>query len=433
MRIAMVSEHASPLAAVGGVDAGGQNVHVLELSTALAAAGHEVTVWTRRADDRTPDTVPLLPGLTVRTVTAGPAAPVPKDRLVPYLPEFARALEAGWAALDAAGRRPDVVHAHFWMSGMTAVSAATALDLPVVQTFHALGSVKRRHQGADDTSPAGRVAAECAVASRVDRVIATCTDEMFELARLGAPRRRTTVVPCGVDTAAFAPEGPAFARSERTRLVVLGRLVRRKGVDEVIAALRRLPDVELLVAGGPDTLAALDRDPDAARLRAVAEACGVADRVRLLGGVARADVPALLRSADAVVCVPWYEPFGIVPLEAMACGRAVVASAVGGIQDTVVDQVTGLLVPPRRPDVLAGALRRLLAAPTQALAFGIAGRDRVLARYGWDRIADSTMAVYEEVLAERAAAAGAGEPADEHDDLQDSREDGGSAVLGVAR
>jgi D-inositol-3-phosphate glycosyltransferase len=432
MRIAMVSEHASPLAAVGGVDAGGQNVHVLELGTALAAAGHEVTVWTRRADDRTPDAVPLRPGLTVRTVTAGPAAPVPKDRLVPYLPAFARALEAGWSA-----QRPDVVHAHFWMSGMTAVSAAAPLDLPVVQTFHALGSVKRRHQGADDTSPPGRVAAERAVARRVDRVIATCTDEMFELARMGAPRRRTTVVPCGVDTASFAPEGPVLPRSERPRLVVLGRLVRRKGVDEVIAALRRLPEAELLVAGGPGSPEALDPDPDARRLRGVAEAAGVADRVRLLGAVARADVPALLRSADAVVCVPWYEPFGIVPLEAMACGRAVVASAVGGIQDTVVDQVTGLLVPPRRPDLLAAALRRLLGAPTQALSFGIAGRDRVLARYGWDRIADSTVAVYDEVLAERAGVAAVDHADDQRgdraDDYRELHEDGGATVLGVAR
>ena len=432
MRIAMVSEHASPLAAVGGVDAGGQNVHVLELGTALAAAGHEVTVWTRRADDRTPDAVPLRPGLTVRTVTAGPPAPVPKDRLVPYLPAFARALEAGWSA-----QRPDIVHAHFWMSGMTAVSAAAALDLPVVQTFHALGSVKRRHQGADDTSPPGRVAAERAVARRVDRVIATCTDELFELARMGAPRRRTTVVPCGVDTAAFAPEGPVLPRSERPRLVVLGRLVRRKGVDEVIAALRRLPEAELLVAGGPDAPEALDSDPDARRLRGVAEAAGVADRVRLLGAVARADVPALLRSADAVVCVPWYEPFGIVPLEAMACGRAVVASAVGGIQDTVVDQVTGLLVPPRRPDLLAAALRRLLGAPTQALSFGIAGRDRVLARYGWDRIADSTVAVYDEVLAERAGVTAVDHADDQlgdrADDYRDLHEDGGATVLGVAR
>ncbi len=220
------------------------------------------------------------------------------------------------------------------------------------------------------------------------------------------------MVPCGVDTAAFSPDGPVYPRAERPRIVVLGRLVRRKGVDEVIAALRRLPGVELLVAGGPDGSgehsAALHRDPDARRLRRAAAAAGVADRVRLLGAVARPDVPALLRSADAVVCVPWYEPFGIVPLEAMACGRPVVASAVGGIQDTVVDQVTGLLVPPRRPDAVAAALRTLLATPTRALAFGIAGRDRVLARYGWDRIADCTLAVYEEVLAERAAQARTG-------------------------
>ena len=433
MHIAMVSEHASPLAAVGGVDAGGQNVHVLELGTALAAAGHEVTVWTRRDDDRTPDTVTLHPGVTVRTVTAGPRAPVPKDQLVPCLPAFARTLGADWAA-----RRPDVVHAHFWMSGMAAVSAAAPLGLPVVQTFHALGSVKRRHQGADDTSPPGRVAAERAVAGRVDRVIATCTDEVFELARLGAPRRRATVVPCGVDTAAFSPDGPVHPRSDRPRIVALGRLVRRKGVDEVIAALRRLPDVELLVAGGPpgsgEHSAALDRDRDARRLRHAAAAAGVADRVRLLGAVARPDVPALLRSADAVVCVPWYEPFGIVPLEAMACGRPVVASAVGGIQDTVVDQVTGLLVPPRRPDVLAAALRALLAAPTQALAFGVAGRDRVLARYGWDRIAEATAAVYADVLAERAGAgSSAAEPADEQPAERDDFRGDGSTVLGVAR
>ena len=429
MRIAMVSEHASPLAAVGGVDAGGQTVHVLELSTALAAAGHEVTVWTRRTDESTPDVVSPTPGVTVRTVSAGPSAPVPKDRLVPHLPAFARELEAGWT-----GARPDVVHAHFWMSGMAAVSAAAERDLPIVQTFHALGSVKRRHQGADDTSPPGRIGAERAVAARVDRIVATCTDEVFELARLGAPRRRTTVVPCGVDTDAFAPEGPVRPRTDRPRLVVLGRLVRRKGVDEVITAMRRLPEAELLVAGGPAAAdgAAFEADPDVRRLQAVAARAGVADRVRMLGAVARGDVPALLRSADAVVCVPWYEPFGIVPLEAMACGRAVVASAVGGIQDTVVDQVTGLLVPPRRPDALAAALRRLLATPTRALAFGIAGRDRVLARYGWDRIAAATAAVYEEILAERAGVVGdvADEPPEGHDEQVDHADD---PILGVAR
>src|SRR4051794_9729388 len=289
----MGAEHAGPLGAVGGVDAGGKNVRARGRGGARAAAGTAVGVGPRRADEHPPDTVTVRPGMTVRTVTAGPRSPVPKDELVPYLPALADVLAADWRA-----HRPDVVHAHFWMSGMVAVSAAAPLDVPVVQTFHALGSVKRRHQGADDTSPPGRVAAERAVAARVDRVIATCTDEVFELARLGAPRRRATVVPCGVDTAAFSPEGPVAPRTETPRLVVLGRLVRRKGVDEVITALRRLPGVELLVAGGPADAAALDRDPDAQRLRRAAAEAGVADRVRLLGAVARSDVPALLRSAD---------------------------------------------------------------------------------------------------------------------------------------
>jgi glycosyltransferase involved in cell wall biosynthesis len=397
MRIDMVSEHASPLAALGGVDAGGQNVHVLELSSALGATGNEVTVWTRRDDPTMPDTVPVRPGVVVRHVDAGPAAPVPKDELVPYLPAFTDALRAAWAA-----QRPDIVHGHFWMSGMVALAAAEPLDVPVVQTFHALGSVKKRHQGADDTSPAGRIAVERVVARSVDRVLATCTDEVFELARMGAPRRRITVVPCGVDTAAFVPDGPVLPRNGRPRLVVLGRLVRRKGIDEVIHALRRVPEAELLVAGGPPA-DAMDDDPNARRLRARAAEAGVADRVRLVGPVARADVPALLRSADAVVCVPWYEPFGIVPLEAMACGRPVVATAVGGMIDTVVDGVTGMLVPPRRPDRLAAALRKLLNSPTRALAFGIAGRDRVLARYSWDRVAIATAAAYREVIDIRAA------------------------------
>jgi D-inositol-3-phosphate glycosyltransferase len=388
----MVSEHASPLAAVGGVDAGGQNVHVLELSSALADAGHEVTVWTRRDAPGLPDGVPVRPGVVVRHVTAGPAAFVPKDELVPHLPAFTQVLDDAWTADP-----PDVVHAHFWMSGMVALAAAAG-RFPVVQTFHALGSVKRRHQRAEDTSPEGRVGAELAVARQADRVLATCTDEVFELARMGAPRRRTVVVPCGVDTTEFSPDGPLAPRDDVPRLVSLGRLVRRKGVDEVIEALRRVPRAELVVAGGDG-----DRDPDTARLRECAHRAGVAERVRFVGPVARADVPALLRSADAVVCTPWYEPFGIVPLEAMACGRPVVATAVGGIQDTVVDGVTGLLVPPRRTDALSGALRDLLSSPTMGAAYGIAGRDRVLARYGWERIATATMLVYDDVVAARAA------------------------------
>lgn len=396
MRITMVSEHASPLTAPGSPDAGGQNVHVNELSRALAAAGHRVTVATRRDDPDVPEVVSLHPGVTVRHIDAGPPRPIPKDELVPHLPALAEGLERAWRA-----EPPDVVHAHFWMSGLAATAALGDADVPFVQTFHALGNVKRRHQRDADTSPAGRIPAERVLARRADRVLATCDDELFELIRMGAPRRRISVVPCGVDALAFSPDGPVADRGERPRLVSVGRLVRRKGVDEVVTALAQVPDAELVVAGGEGEEDG--PDPDLARLRELVARHGVADRVLFLGPVARTRIPALLRSADAVVCAPWYEPFGMVALEAMACGRAVVATAVGGMQDTVVDGVTGLHVPPRRPDVLGATLRGLVGDPTRQLAFGLAGRDRVLARYTWDRVAAATERVYDDVLGERSA------------------------------
>lgn len=396
MRIDMVSEHASPLAVPGGPDSGGQNVHVAELSRALGEAGHQVTVWTRRDSAELPAAVPFAPGVTVRHMDAGPPTPVPKDRLVPHVPRMADALERAWA-----DDPPDVVHAHFWMSGLAAVAAAGRLGIPVVQTFHALGVVKRRHQGEDDTSPSGRIAAEQAVAGRASAVIATCTDEAFELTRIGVARSRISVVPCGVDVETFSPHGPTFERTDGTpRLVSIGRLVRRKGVDEVVHALRRVPKAELLVAGGP-AVGELDDDTDVRRLREAAESAGVTDRVRFLGAVPRSQVPALLRSADAVVCVPWYEPFGMVPLEAMACGRAVVSAAVGGLTDTIVHDVTGVHVPPRQPERLAATLRELLARPAMVEAYGIAGRDRAVACYRWSRIAESTAAVYRRVVQEQ--------------------------------
>jgi D-inositol-3-phosphate glycosyltransferase len=389
VRIAMVSEHASPLAVLGGVDAGGQNVHVAALATALARRGAQVVVHTRRDDPDLPDRVRFARGVTVAHVGAGPQERLPKDELLPHMDQFADRLQESWLA-----RPPDVVHAHFWMSGRAALAAGHPLGLPVVQTFHALGVVKRRHQGAKDTSPPERVEVERAIVRQADAIVATCSDEVFELLRLGADLRRTTVVPCGVDLDRFTPHGPAAPRpSGRHRLVVVSRLVERKGIGNAISALARVPDAELVVAGGPEA-SQLGADPEARRLVALAGELGVADRVHLLGRVDQADLPALLRSADLAVCVPWYEPFGIVPLEAMACGVPVVASAVGGLVDTVVDGVTGVHVPARDPDRLAEAVAGLLADPTRRATLGRAGARRARRRYGWDRVARSTLEVY---------------------------------------
>ncbi|MGW9308038.1 glycosyltransferase [Saccharomonospora azurea] len=392
MKISMVSEHASPLAALGEVDAGGQNVHVAELSAGLTRAGHDVTVYTRRDSDDQPEDVTMPGGYRVVHVPAGPARHVPKDELLPHMGEFTRFLTAQWQA-----DRPDVVHAHFWMSGLASLMATRPLSVPVVQTFHALGVVKRRHQGAHDTSPTERIGLERLIGKHAARVAATCSDEVFELVRLGLSRSRMSIVPCGVDLDRFTPSGPVEPRTHRYRIVSVGRLVPRKGFDVAIAALRSLPETELIIAGGPQE-GRLAEDKEAARLLRFAAELGVADRVQLRGQVSRADVPALLRSADVVVCTPWYEPFGIVPLEAMACGVPVVASAVGGLTDTVVDGVTGLHVPPKRPEALASAVRRLLSDAALRDAYGIAGADRARCRYSWDRIATDTMRVYERVV-----------------------------------
>jgi glycosyltransferase involved in cell wall biosynthesis len=393
MRIAMVSEHASPLAAIGGVDAGGQNVHVAALSAALTRQGHEVTVFTRRDDPAAPAQVTVDDGYTVVNVPAGPPVPIPKDELLEHMPAFARVLRTAWATTSY-----DVVHTHFWMSGLAGLAAAQAVGLPVAHTFHALGVVKRRHQGDKDTSPPARLGVETHLARHVDRVVATCSDEVFELLTLGMPRDRVSVVPCGVDLAHFTPHGPiAPRRAGLARLLVVGRLVERKGVADAIAALAGVPNAELVVAGGPPPDQLRD-DPEAVRLLHLADQYGVADRVQLLGRVTRQDMPALLRSADVVVAPPWYEPFGIVPLEAMACGRPVVATAVGGLVDSVVDGVTGRLVPPRDPAALAAVLTEVLADPARAARYGAAGAARAQARYGWDRIAADTETAYAELV-----------------------------------
>jgi glycosyltransferase involved in cell wall biosynthesis len=397
----MVSEHASPLAVLGGVDAGGQNVHVAALSSALARRGVDVTVHTRCDDRALPRRVVMHPGVVVDHVAAGPPTSVPKDELLPYMDDFAADLHTQWVR-----DRPDVVHAHFWMSGLAALAAANPLGIPVVQTFHALGVVKRRHQGHKDTSPAPRIAIEEALVHELDRIVATCSDELFELVRIGADRRRVSVVPCGVDLTRFRPDGPADPRRPGLhRVLFVGRLVERKGVGNLISALADVPDAELVVAGGPDRVG-LGRDREVRRLRALAERHGVLDRVDFRGRVGRDDLPALMRSADVVACVPWYEPFGIVPLEAMACGVPVVASAVGGLIDTVVHGTTGVHIPPRDPDAIAAVLAELLPDADRRRAYGAAGARRARARYSWSRIASATLEVYDELAAPAARTAG---------------------------
>jgi glycosyltransferase involved in cell wall biosynthesis len=391
MRIAMISEHASPLAVLGGEDAGGQNTHVAELSAALAAAGHDVRVYTRRDSADLPDLVQMLDGVAVVHVPAGPPEPIAKDALLPYMKEFSQWLVAQWRRDEWV---PEVTHAHFWMSGLAGITAGRQTGVPVVQTYHALGTVKRRHQGAADTSPARRIGYERALGRTVDRVIAQSQDEVGELIRMGVPADRMVVVPSGVNVENFSPIGPVVPRETgRPRLLTVGRLVERKGFQDVIRALRLVPDAECVVVGGPPEDGLAD-DPQARRLRALAGSCGLADRVRLVGAVPREEMPCWYRSADVLVAAPWYEPFGLTPLEAMACGVPVIGTRVGGLIDTVVDGRTGDLVPPRDPAALGAAIRTLLDDRTRRFGYAQAALNRARQQYSWRRAAAELGGVY---------------------------------------
>ena len=417
-RIAFLSEHASPLALLGGADAGGQNVYVDQVSRHLAHLGYAVDVFTRRETANAPAVVDWAPGVRVVRLAAGPARELPKDELWPLMPAFRDAC-LRFALRD--GARYAVLHGNFWLSGWVVTELRRELGVPVVQLFHALGTTKRRHQGAADTSPPDRIAVETAVVRRVDRLIAQCPIERAELIDdYGAPPSRIEVIPAGVDVDAFRSVPRAEARRRLgldpdARVVVyVGRMLPRKDVRNVVravAALKRRasspgasdPPLLLLVGGEtaePDPIAT----PEIGELRRLAAELDVADLVRFTGQRQQDELRWYYGAGDVVVTTPWYEPFGLTPLEGMACGRPVVGSAVGGIAFTVEDGVTGFLVPPRDPEALADRLHHLLARPALRDRMGRAARARVEREFTWQTVAARTAALYERLLASHAAA-----------------------------
>ena len=402
MHVALISEHASPLATPGGIGFGSQSIQVAELADALADQGHQVRVYTRRDAGDLPETVRLRDGVQLRHVPAGPAEPLSREALLPHLADF-----SGWLVDHWRRSRwtPDVIHAHYWTSGLAALTAGRRTGVPVVQSYHDLGVTARRHRvvGTGDpvtgeVDPPRRIGYERVLGRGADLIVAQGQEEVRELIHLGVPRSRMTVVPPGVDQEGFAPEGPVATRHpDRPRVLSVGRLIERKGFQDLVRAMRIVPEAECVVVGAP-AAGSLDADPFAERLRRLADSCGVADRVRLVGPVPRAELASWYRSADLVVAAPWYEPFARTSLEAMACGVPVVGTAVGGLADTVVDGLTGDLVPPRDPRALGTAVRRLLREPVRRFSYASAALDRVRNMYSWQRAADRLTTAYAGLL-----------------------------------
>jgi glycosyltransferase involved in cell wall biosynthesis len=399
MKIALVAEQASDHASSRGnsrgaapVDTGNQALGISTLARALGRLGHEVTIYARKDAPTLSARASLAPGVTIEHLQAGPAARLPADKVLRHLAAFSGHLAQRWRQ-DS----PDVVHSHFWTGGLAALAATRDVRVPVVQTFHTLGAAEQRHYGVLAGGPEARRRLETLIARSVSAVVASSSGEMSELARLGVPRAAIRVVPYGVDTSEFVPDGPVARRSGMPRLLAVAPLTDRSGLDVIVRAMAQVPRCELVIAGGPPR-AQLSEDPVHRGLVQLAAKLRVGDRVVFTGKVSRARMPALLRSADLLVHTALYEPFGMVPLEAMACGTPVMAAAGGSCQDAIVDGTTGVLVRPGQPALLARRIRQLLASPMLLQGYGIAAADRARARYSWDRIGRETLAVYQRSL-----------------------------------
>jgi D-inositol-3-phosphate glycosyltransferase len=392
MRIGLVCAHSgSP-----GQPSVGIHQHVDRVAVELAGRGHEVRVYLRRDDPRAPRLREDL-AYRVEWVPIGPPEPTPTAELVAHVPDLGQWLARRWSKEWI----PEVVHGHFWIGGLAAANAVRHTDIPIVQTFHSLGTEQSRRLGAGYPGPRMRIPLELALSRVVDHTVAFCTDEVAELTRMGLNRASVIVIPGGVDLDRFTPDGKtALPRDDRLRILSVGTLSPGHGLEDLIQALRFTGDAELVIVGGPPP-GELDGSGEARVLRNLAERYGVTDRVRLVGGVPHEELPDWYRSADVVACTTRYAPVGRVGLEAMACGVPVVGYPLGGIADIVVDEVTGRLVPPGDPRTLGLTLRRLLTDDAERFAYGHAAVDRVRCSYTWERTAGALERLYERILARR--------------------------------
>lgn len=409
LRIGLLSVHTSPLEQPGSGDSGGMNVYLTSLAARLAGRGADVDIFTRASGGDLPPTVRMGTGVAVHHIEAGPPA-APKGDLASHLCAFYLGLAAHPATASL-----DVVHGHYWMSGWVGRQVSRRLGVPLVQTFHTLAREKNDSLAPGDTPETTlRLAAEDRIVGAADAIIAPTPLEAAMLhERYRARSGKVHVVEPGVDLAVFNTGIDRNAARQALgggRIILFaGRLQPLKGPDVAIRTLaaldRLLPDdglpTRLLVVGGASGSGIGTVDPPS--LRRLAAEAGVADRVALLAPRIQPQLAALYRAADAVIMPSRSESFGLVALEAQACGTPVVAADVGGLRHVIGDGGGGVLVKGHAPDAYAAALVPFLCDARVRAAAGEAGRRRA-GRFSWDRTATATMDVYREVLRERVPA-----------------------------
>jgi D-inositol-3-phosphate glycosyltransferase len=415
-RVALLTDHADPLAPIGGVEAGGENVYVLELSRSLAKLGWTIDVYTRQSSKKTTQIAKIAPNARVIRLKAGPIEYVPRDQLFQYMPEY---VENFLKFVNENKLEYLLIHGNYYFSGWAGLQIGRRIGLPVVNTFHTLGIVRHMALGSKDNSPDARVRLETEIMNGDDKIIATSPpmkDEIMKLYQI--PAKKIVIVPGGVNLNRFQPTPQLLARRvlqlSPNRIIVLyvGRIERRKGLDTLLSTMnelaKRMPEkrkiMRLYIAGGEPRRNKTKKSgfieaKEWERLNGIIDKLGIKDMVRFTGGINRELLTYYYSAADVTAVPSYYEPFGLVPLESMASGTPVVASKVGGMQWTIKDGKTGYLCKPQDPMAFADKIYNLFKH--SSIHKHMRENDIERAKFfSWDSVAEQMSQVYVNTIIE---------------------------------
>lgn len=410
-RIALLSVHTSPLAKMGGTKTGGMNTYIRQLAQKLGENGYHIDIFTRKSSPSEPDVDHAIgPRVRVIYLQAGPATPLPPDEQYPHLSEFTANLMA-FATLH--NLHYDIVYSHYWLSGWVAAKLKEAWGICFVHMFHTLGHMKKRIHANEFYQPDRRIMTEAQVLHWADRIIAATPAELAQLRWLyRARRRQLVVIPPGVNLERFNTNlSAAEARRdigidpESHVLLFVGRIEPLKAVDTILEALHVLRERQpsllkrlhfMIVGGDPESR----RDQELKRLQDLSRKLGINQIVSFVGAKEQAQLPVYYSAATAVIVPSDYESFGMVALEAMACGTPVIASQVGGLQFLVRDRETGFHVPAREPISLTEAIIALVSDPAKSSSMG-ASAARAAQAYDWSLIAARLIETFKTVACQK--------------------------------
>ena len=398
--VAMLSVHTSPLASPGRTkDAGGMNVYIQELARELGHHNTTIDIFTRWTDEQTPRIVQVSEQVRVIHIQAGPIAPVHKDNLYQYLPTFAQHID-DFQRAEAVDY--DIIHSHYWLSGVAAAQLAQRWDIPHVTMFHTLGRLKQL-ANPYAAEPPLRLEMEQHLLQQADRIITATTEERTQLIRsCGVSANRIQVIPCGVDLKLFVAQNKYQARKklglkqQQPTVLFVGRLDSFKGPDLFLRAVALMEEpVQAVIVGGQ-----LQGDSDVQALQKLADDLNIQQHVHFLGARPQQELPLLYSAADVTVVPSYHESFGLVAVESLACGTPVVATRVGGLMTIVRNNETGYLVP-RCPGFFAERLDTLVSDPALLAAMQVAARPSIL-HFSWASVASRVNQVYDELIDEEA-------------------------------